>query len=72
METIYIVQPFKRACRGLLPKLPRQLSATETATARVAGDYARVAAYSMDVDEDGGEYSQPRLLFQTGQVPDPS
>jgi hypothetical protein len=68
------VQPFTRAARrGLLPKLPQQFNDPDEATtkaAAIAGRYAGVVAYTMDVDEDRGEYSDPRNLLKIGDVPD--
>lgn len=67
------VQPFTRAARqGLLPKLPQQFNDPNEATTKVAaiaGKYTGVIAHTMDVDEDCGEYSDPRFLLQIGSVP---
>lgn len=74
METVHIVQPFTRAARqGLLPKLAMQFKDPDEAAARAAGmadKYAGVIAYTMEVDEEAGDYGSPRILFQTGEVPD--
>jgi len=74
METVHIVQPFTRAeSQGLLPKLALQFTDPDEASARAAAiacQYAGVIAYSMDVDEDDGAYSEPRVLLQIGDVPE--
>ena len=36
----------------------------------IAPQYAGVVAYSMDLDEVGGESSTPRVLFCAGEVPE--
>lgn len=73
METIHLVQPFDRTRSGLLPRKPVQLESAELALARAEREAEAcdgVIAYSMDVDEVGGEYSDPRVLFKAGEVPD--
>lgn len=74
METIHIVQPFVKPPRqGFLPKLPLQFKSAEEAARRaalIAPSYAGVIAYSMEVDEEAGEYSEPVILLQAGEVPD--
>lgn len=73
-ETIHIVQPFARPARqGFMPKLPQQFATAEEAAQRaevIASSYAGVIAYSMDVDEDAGEYSDPRVLARYGELPE--
>lgn len=73
METIHIVQPFTRVRSHLMPALAQQFSSADAAAWRagiIANDYAGIVAYSMDVDEDGGEYSDPIVLFKAGEVPE--
>ena len=73
METIHIVQPFTRTRSGLLPSLAQQFNSPEAAAERaevIAGEYAGVVAYSMDVDEIAGDYGTPKILFKAGDVPD--
>lgn len=73
METIHIVQPFLRVRSGLVPSLAQQFSTADAAARRaemVAADYAGIVAYSMDVDEVGGEYGTPVVHFKAGDVPD--
>jgi hypothetical protein len=74
METIHVVQPFDRVKKGLIPS--RQVLQFKTAdeaarrAALLADKHAGVVAYSMDVDEESGEYGTPRVLFESGEVPE--
>ena len=55
------------------PAAAQQFSSPDAAAARaeiIAPQYAGVVAYSMDVDEAGGGYSTPRVLFRAGEVPE--
>jgi hypothetical protein len=73
METIHLVQPFDRTRGGLMPRLVLQYKSADEAARRaglLAEQHAGVIAYSMDVDEDGGDYSAPRVLFEAGEVPE--
>jgi len=73
METIHIVQPFDRVKRGLMPRQVLQFKTGDEAARRaelLADKHAGVIAYSMAVDEEGGDYGAPRVLFRTGEVPD--
>lgn len=73
METIHVVQPFDRAKRGLVPSQVLQFKTADEAARRaglLADKHAGVVAYSMDVDEEGGEYGTPRVLFESGEVPE--
>lgn len=73
METIHVVQPFDRVKRGLKPGQVVQCKTADEAARkaeRLADKHAGVVAYSMDVDEDSGEYSTPRVLFEAGEVPE--
>lgn len=73
METIHIVQPFQRVRTALMPALAQQFKSAEAAARKaeaVAGDYAGIVAYSMDVDDVGGDYSRPVVHFKAGDVPE--
>ncbi len=73
METIHVVQPFDLGNKGLAPgQVSQYKSADEAArrAERMADKHAGIIAYSMDVDEESGEYSKPRVLFKSGDVPD--
>lgn len=73
METIHIVQPFDRGKRGLTPCPVLQFKTADEAARRaglLADKHAGIVAYSMDVDEEGGEYGTPRVLFESGDVPE--
>lgn len=73
METIHVVQPFDRASKGLIAGQVSQFKSADEAARRAerqADKHAGIIAYSMDVDEDSGEYGTPRVLFKAGDVPD--
>jgi hypothetical protein len=73
METIHVVQPFDRVKNGLKPGQVLQFKTADEAAGRaglLAGKHAGVVAYSMDVDEESGEYGTPRVLFESGDVPE--
>lgn len=73
METIHVVQPFDQGNKGLVPgQVSQYKSADEAArrAERLADKHAGIIAYSMDVDEESGEYSKPRVLFKCGDVPE--
>ena len=73
METIHVVQPFDKGKKGLIPSQVLQFKTADEATRRaglLADKHAGVIAYSMDVDEDGGDYGTPRVLFESGEVPE--
>ncbi|WEN14274.1 hypothetical protein PY254_13640 [Rhodanobacter sp. AS-Z3] len=73
METIHIVQPFDQVGRRLVAGQVLQFKTADEAARRaerLAEKHAGIVAYSMDVDEDGGDYGTPRVLFQSGDVPD--
>lgn len=72
-ETIHVVQPFDRQKGGLIPRMAAQRATGQEAAAlaqRLAGQHAGVVAYSMEVDEEAGDYSDPRVLFTAGEVPE--
>ena len=73
METIHVVQPFDRVKNGLKPSQVLQFKTADEAARRaglLADKHAGVVAYSMDVDEDSGDYGTPRVLFESGDVPE--
>lgn len=73
METIHVVQPFDRGKNGLKPGQALQFKTADEAARRaglLAGKHAGLIAYSMDIDEDSGDYGTPRVLFQLGEVPE--
>ncbi|HEU0197856.1 hypothetical protein [Rhodanobacter glycinis] len=73
METIHVVQPFDHAKQGLKAGQVLQFKTGDEAARRaalMADKHAGVIAYSMDVDEEGGDYGTPRVLFQSGEVPE--
>jgi len=73
METIHVVQPFDRVKNGLKPSQVLQFKTADEAKRRaglLADKHAGVVAYSMDVDEDSGDYGAPRVLFESGDVPE--
>ncbi len=74
METIHLVQPFTRGKgHGFVPKQAQQFSSADLAfirAERIASDFAGVIAYSLDVDEALGEYSEPRVIVRLGEVPE--
>jgi len=73
METIHVVQPFDRVKNGLKPGQALQFKTADEATRKaglLADKHAGVVAYSIDVDEEGGDYGTPRVLFESGDVPE--
>jgi hypothetical protein len=73
METIHVVQPFDQMGQRLVPGQVLQFKTADEAARRaerLAEKHAGIVAYSMDVDEDGGDYGTPRVLFQSGDVPE--
>lgn len=73
METIRIIEPFLRVRSGLMPSRAVQVSSSALAAQRaekIAHEYAGIVAYSMDVDEEGGDYGQPVVHFKAGDVPE--
>ena len=73
METIHVVQPFDQGKAGLIPGKALQFTTADEAARRaerLADKHAGIIAYSMDVDEDSGDYGTPRVLFQSGDVPE--
>lgn len=69
----FIVLPFKKNRGNLVPGEMRQASnaasAEKIATA-MAGRHIGVAAYAIQVDEESGDMTNPRLLIQFGETTD--
>lgn len=73
METIHVVQPFDLSARGLVAGQVSQFKSADEAARRaerMADRHAGIIAYSMEVDEESGEYSKPQVLFKSGDVPE--
>ena len=73
METIHVVQPFDRVKKNLKPSQPLQFKTADEAARRarlLVDKHVGVVAYSMDVDEESGDYGTPRVLFESGEVPE--
>ncbi len=73
METIHVVQPFVHGKKGLVAVQVLQFKTADEAMRRagkLAATHAGIVAYSMEVDEAGGDYGTPRVLFQSGEVPE--
>ncbi|WEZ85889.1 hypothetical protein P6U16_23145 (plasmid) [Rhizobium sp. 32-5/1] len=73
MSEKFIVMPFKKVRGGLAPGEMRQasnaISAEKIATA-MAPRHVGVAAYAVQVDEESGDMSSPRVLIQFGEIAD--
>lgn len=69
----FIVLPFKKNRGNVVPGEMRQasnaVSAEKIATA-MSARHIGVAAYSVQVDEESGDMSSPRLLIQFGETAD--
>lgn len=69
----FIVLPFKKNRGNLVPGEMRQasnaVSAEKIATA-MSARHVGVAAYSVQVDEESGDMTSPRLLIQFGETAD--
>lgn len=73
METIHVVQPFDRGQKGLVAGQVLQFKSADEAARRaglLASKHVGIVAYSMDVDEEGGDYGTPRVLFEAGEIPE--
>ena len=73
METVHVVQPFDQVNNSLKPGQVLQFKTADEAArraGRLADKHAGVIAYSMDVDEESGDYGTPRVLFESGDVPE--
>lgn len=69
----FIVLPFKKNRGNVVPGEMRQasnaVSAEKIATA-MSARHIGVPAYSVQVDEESGDMSSPRLLIQFGETAD--
>ncbi len=69
----FIILPFKKNRGNLVPGEMRQasnaMSAEKIATA-MSARHIGVAAYSVQVDEESGDMTSPRLLIQFGETAD--
>jgi len=74
METIHLVQAFSHSKRGVLvADKPQQYKTAQEAARRaerMVDSVAGVLAYSMEVDEESGDYGSPKVLFSAGEVPE--
>ncbi|UPG86824.1 hypothetical protein L2Y94_05575 [Luteibacter aegosomatis] len=71
-ETIYVVQGFEAGKRGALKAMPPVTCATESQARdraeRLGVRCAGVIAFAQTADIDTGEYADPVMLVQLGQV----
>ncbi|OCP16457.1 MULTISPECIES: hypothetical protein [unclassified Ensifer] len=73
MSEKFIIMPFKRVRGGLAPGEMRAASTAagaEKVAAAMAPRHIGVAAYAVQVDEESGDMSSPRLLVQFGEIAD--
>ena len=75
MPKLVVVMAFDLDDDGVLQVVfgPAEQQSEERAirTAKaLAPKHAGVIAYSMDVDEESGDYGTPRVLFESGEVPE--
>ncbi|MCA1970624.1 MULTISPECIES: hypothetical protein [Ciceribacter] len=69
----FIVLPFKKNRGNLVPGEMRQASnaaAAEKIATAMSARHIGVAAYSVQVDEESGDMTSPRLLIQFGETAD--
>ncbi|MBC7311012.1 MAG: hypothetical protein H5U11_00840 [Rhizobium sp.] len=69
----FIVLPFKNNRGNLVPGEMRQASnaaAAEKIATAMSARHIGVAAYSVQVDEESGDMTSPRLLIQFGETAD--
>lgn len=73
MSEKFIVMPFKRVRGGLAPgelRAATTAAGAEKVAAAMAPRHIGVAAYAVQVDEESGDMSSPRLLVQFGEIAD--
>ncbi|WP_457586335.1 hypothetical protein [Ensifer canadensis] len=73
MSEKFIVMPFKRVRGGLAPgemRAATTAAGAEKVAAAMAPRHVGVAAYAVQVDEESGDMSSPRLLIQFGEIAD--
>lgn len=69
----FIVLPFKKNRGHIVPGEMRQASnaaSAEKIAAAMAERHVGVAAYSIQVDEESGDMTSPRLLIKFGETAD--
>ncbi|CAN7251954.1 MULTISPECIES: hypothetical protein [Ensifer] len=73
MSEKFIIMPFKRVRGGLAPgemRAATTAAGAEKVAAAMAPRHVGVAAYAVQVDEESGDMSSPRLLVQFGEIAD--
>lgn len=75
MPRLIVVMAFDRDGEGELQPAfePREMQSEEQARARarlLALDHAGVIAWARDAHPDTGDYGEPEVLFQSGDVPE--
>lgn len=71
MAEKFIVLPYRKVRGNLVPGEMRQASnavSAEKIAGAMASRFAGVAAYAVEVDEESGDMTSPRLLAQFGEV----
>lgn len=71
MAEKFIVIPYRKARGGMTPGEMRQASSAASAekiAAAMADRFAGVAAYAVEVDEETGDMTSPRLLVKFGEI----
>ncbi|KQS91102.1 MULTISPECIES: hypothetical protein [unclassified Rhizobium] len=69
MAEKFIVLPYRKVRGNLVPGEMRQASnavSAEKIAGAMASRFAGVAAYAVEVDEESGDMTSPRLLAQWG------
>nr|WP_087149186.1 hypothetical protein [Pararhizobium antarcticum] len=67
----FIVLPYRKVRGGVAPGEMRQASSAASAekiATAMAPRFPGVAAYAVQVDEETGDMSSPRLLIQFGEI----
>lgn len=71
MAEKFIILPYRRVRGNLVPGEMRQASnagSAEKIAGAMADRFAGVAAYAVEVDEESGDMTSPRLLAQFGEI----
>jgi hypothetical protein len=71
MAEKFIVIPYRKVRGGVGPGEMRQASnaaSAEKIAAAMADRFIGVAAYAVEVDEESGDMTSPRLLVQFGEI----
>jgi len=69
----FIVLPFKKVRGGIAPgemRLASNAASAEKIATAMSARHLGVAAYAVQVDEESGDMSAPRLLIQFGEIAD--